>query len=99
MRSKALLMEQIERERTYLEAQKTGSEEYVASQNRLMSLLKQLSDIDDQAGRFIAETIKMANAFALPIIGLVWITASEKEITFTGALRDYTKCFLPAKWR
>lgn len=99
MRSKSLLMEQIEREREYLAAQTTGSEEYIASQQRLASLLKQLSDIDDQAYRFVEGTLRIVNAFAMPLIGLVWITASEKEITFTGALRDYTKCFLPGKWR
>lgn len=99
MRSKALLMEQIEREREYLAAQKTGSEEYIASQNRLMSLVKQLSDTNDQGYRFVTEAFKIGNAFVMPLIGLVWITASEKEITFTGALRDYTKCFLPGKWR
>lgn len=33
----------------------------------------------------------------IPVVGLVWITAAEKEITFTGALREYTKCFLPKR--
>lgn len=45
----------------------------------------------------IMEGIKTAGGIALPIIGLVWITATEREITFTGALREYTKYFLPRK--
>lgn len=35
----------------------------------------------------------------IPVAGLVAITAVEKDITFTGALRDYTKLFLPKKRR
>ena len=33
----------------------------------------------------------------LPVIGLVCMTAAEKEITFRGALSDYTKLFIPKK--
>lgn len=39
--------------------------------------------------------VKIVGSMLIPIIGLTWITAAEKEITFTGALRDYTKLFLP----
>lgn len=101
MRSKTILMEQIERERTYLAGLKTGSLEYADSQERLLELEKQLAVQEDALARTIIDSGKLATGmitgFVLPIIGLVWITASEKEITFTGALRDYTKCFLPKK--
>lgn len=33
----------------------------------------------------------------IPGIGLVCITATEKETTFCGALKDYTKLFIPKK--
>ena len=33
----------------------------------------------------------------IPVVGLVCITATEKDTTFTGALRDYTRLFLPKK--
>lgn len=39
--------------------------------------------------------VKVVSSIALPIIGLVGITAAEKEIVFRGALKDYTKLFLP----
>lgn len=97
MRNKNLLMEQIERETKYLAEQTVGTEEYVKSQERLMALQKQLTELDDQTKRFGLETIKVAGGILLPIIGLIGITAAEKEITFTGALREYTKYFLPGK--
>ena len=47
---------------------------------------------------YILEGIKVVGTgIVLPVIGLVCITASEKEITFTGALREYTKLFIPRK--
>ena len=97
MRSKTILMEQIERERTYLAGLETGSNEYADSQARLLELEKQLAEQEDTLVRTIIEISKVTIGFATPIIGLVWITAAEKDITFTGALRDYTKCFLPKK--
>lgn len=33
----------------------------------------------------------------LPVVGLIAITATEKDATFTGTLRDYTKLFIPKK--
>lgn len=45
----------------------------------------------------IMEGVKIGTGIVLPIIGLVGITAVEKEITFTGALREYTRYFLPKK--
>ena len=45
----------------------------------------------------IMEGVKIGSGIILPIVGLVGITAVEKEITFTGALREYTRYFLPKK--
>ncbi len=33
----------------------------------------------------------------VPLIGLVCITATEKDCTFTGALKEYTRLFIPKK--
>ena len=98
---KVQLWELVEREKSYLLRQKVGSEEYDASLKRLMSLEKQVSDLEgahkDWISRTILESIKVGGSVILPLVGLVWITAAEKEITFTGALREYTKYFMPKK--
>ena len=126
MISKNHLMEQIERERTYLGKHDVGSEEYTSSWNRLMSMektlfemekteqealrkqleterdteIKQLEMSEEKKNKIIGhvlEGVKIGSGIVLPLVGLVWITASEKEITFTGALREYTKYLLPKK--
>lgn len=102
------LKDLIERERRYIDTLNTGSDEYVKSMERLMDLEKLLSEIEkneaemDQAQKsrligVILESAKIATNVALPLIGYVAIVAAEKDITFTGALRDVTKCFLPKK--
>ena len=126
---KTLLLNLIEREQTYFESQKPGSEEYVDSQARLMKLSNQLADLEktetelktteekleiskaelevtkdvsvkenkDRLIRHILEGVKVGSGIILPIIGLVAITAVEKDTTFTGSLREYTRYFLPNK--
>ena len=126
---KTLLLNLIEREQTYFESQKPGSEEYVDSQTRLMKLSSQLADLEktetelktteeklelskaelevtkdvsvkeskDRLIRNILEGVKVGSGIVLPIIGLVAITAVEKDTTFTGSLREYTRYFLPKK--
>ena len=108
---KTLLLNLIEREQTYFENQKSGSEEYVNSQARLMKLSSQLTDLKkaeaekeasakDQKNtliRNVLEGVKVGSGIVLPIIGLVAITAVEKDTTFTGSLREYTRYFLPKK--
>ena len=126
---KTLLLNLIEREQTYFESQKPGSEEYVDSQTRLMKLSSHLADLEqtetelktteeklelskaelevtkdvsvkenkDRLIRHILEGVKVGSGIILPIIGLVAITAVEKDTTFTGSLREYTRYFLPNK--
>ena len=126
---KTLLLNLIERQQTYFENQKPGSEEYVDSQARLMKLSNQLADLEktetelktteeklelskaelevtkdvsvkenkDRLIRHILEGVKVGSGIILPIIGLVAITAVEKDTTFTGSLREYTRYFLPNK--
>lgn len=55
---------------------------------------------DEKKDRFIRnvlEGVKVGSGIVIPIIGLVWITAAEKEITFTGALKGYASLFVPKK--
>ena len=59
--------------------------------------LEATEDQKDRKTKNIIEAVKVGSGIMLPLIGLVWITATEKEVTFTGALREYTKCFLPKK--
>ena len=126
---KTLLLNLIEREQTYFESQKPGSEEYIESQTRLMKLSSQLADLEktetelktttekleitkaelevtkdvsvkenkDRLIRNILEGVKVGSGIILPIIGLVAITAVEKDTTFTGSLREYTRYFLPKR--
>lgn len=95
------LLSLIERERAYLEKQEDGSDEYCKSLNRLAELEKQLFELEsskkDRIVRNVVEGVKIGSGVIMPFIGLVWITAVEKDTTFTGALRDYTKYFLPKK--
>lgn len=43
------------------------------------------------------EIVKIGTGVGLPLIGLVAITAFEKEDTFTSALKGYVNCFIPKK--
>ena len=108
---KTLLLNLIEREQNYFDSQESGSEEYVNSQTRLMKLNSQLTELEkaesekeasakDQKNtliRNVLEGVKVGSGIVLPIIGLVAITAVEKDTTFTGSLREYTRYFLPKK--
>ena len=106
-----LLLNLIEREQIYFESQESGSEEYINSQARLMKLNSQLTkqekaedekeasakDQKNTLSRNVLEGVKVGSGIILPIIGLVAITAVEKDTTFTGSLREYTRYFLPKK--
>lgn len=54
-------------------------------------------DKKDRFIRNVMEGVKIGASIVLPVVGLVGITAAEKDISFTGALREYTKFFLPKK--
>lgn len=96
---RTLLQGLIEREKKYLAEQETGSEEYVASLKRLMELEKQESESTkgERMYKNILEGVKVVSGIALPLIGLVCITATEKDTTFCGALRGYTQLFIPKR--
>lgn len=95
---KNAICEQIEREREYLNKQEAGSEEYVASQKRLSELYKLIDDSKGRRNQLIMDATKfVVGGVIIPVSGLLYITAKEEGITFTGALRDYTKLFLPKR--
>lgn len=77
-------------------------------ENKLFDLMKLESEsadknkqmIDEKKDRkikYILEGVKTASGIIVPFVGLVGIMAFEKEQTFTSALRDYVKCFVPKK--
>lgn len=52
----------------------------------------------DRRNKNIIEIAKMiVCGVIVPGVGLVCITATEKNTTFCGALKDYTKLFIPKK--
>lgn len=54
-------------------------------------------DKKDRTVMYILEGTKIAVGVLVPMVGLVCITATEKETSFTGALREYTKLFIPKR--
>lgn len=98
MESKKSLMALKEREEKRLSSLEIGTEEYNGCFHRILEITKQLGENEDRWLKNILDGAKVVGGVVLPLIGLVGITAVEKDITFTGALRDYTKCFLPKKW-
>ena len=104
MDAKTLINKLINEESEYLSKCEVGSDEYNASQKRLIALEDKLADLEkvesdkkDKLINYILEGIKIGSGIVLPVVGLVWITASEKEISFTGALKEYTRMFIPKK--
>ena len=51
----------------------------------------------DRLTKNVMEGVKIVSGIVIPLIGLVCITATEKETTFCGALKEYTKLFIPKK--
>ena len=105
MYSKEMLLKLIEKETTYLNGHEVGSEEYNKSMSRLVELEGQLAELEkfdsEQKNKTVSNVIEVGKfilgSVVIPVVGLVAITAVEKDITFTGALREYTRYFLPKK--
>jgi len=66
------------------------------------NVMKEKQMAEEKKDRFNKNCIDIgkfvAGGIIMPIVGLVCITATEKDVTFTGALREYTRYFLPKKW-
>lgn len=62
---------------------------------------KEKESNDTKKDRFIKNAIEVGKfvvgGVVIPLVGLVCITATEKESTFTGALKEYTRLFIPKK--
>ena len=105
MQSEKMILELIERERLYLNSCEVGTDEYNASLQRITTLEERLADLEkfkkDQTDRIVKNFIEagkfIIGGVVVPVIGLVCITASEKDISFTGALKEYTRLFIPKK--
>ena len=105
MYSEKMLLELIENERAYFEDREVGTEEYNESLKRLVMLEEKLADLEKFKKEQKDKTAKngidigkfVLGGLVVPVIGLVCITASEKDITFTGALKEYTRLFIPKK--
>jgi hypothetical protein len=102
---KTLLREQIERESAYLSKQEVGTEEYCKSQERLNNLEEKMADYvkfednrKDRTVKNVIEGAKTVGGIVLPVIGLVAITAFEKNDSFTTSLRGFVNCFIPKKF-
>lgn len=104
-KARSIVMEMIEREREHLNGCEVGTEEYNDSQKRLIALEEKLAELDridieskDRFWKFIVEAIKVVGCgIALPVIGLVAITAQERDITYTGAMKALLSSFIPGK--
>ena len=96
-KKQTVLLELIEREREFCEKQTVGSDEYVASSERLMKLEEQLEAQKTQKGRTIIEAIKVGGGIVLPVFGWVVITAFEKDDSITTSLRKTIDCFIPRR--
>lgn len=51
----------------------------------------------DRKHRTVNEYVKTASGIVLPVIGLVAITAFERNDSFTTSLRGFVNCFIPRK--
>ena len=54
-------------------------------------------DKKDRLVKNVIEGVKVFFGVVTPFIGLVAITAFEKDSTFTSALKGYVNCFVPKK--
>lgn len=102
---KTVLREQIERESAHLSKLEVGTEDYCKSLDRLNILEDKMTELTkfedgkkDRTVKNIIEGVKVAGGIVLPVIGLVAITAFEKEETFTTSLRGFVNCFIPKKF-
>lgn len=104
MYSEKMLLELIEKEREHLNECEIGTNEYGASLQRIINLEDKLADVEkfkkEQKDKFVKNCIEVGKAvggIVMTGVGLVCITAAEKEITFRGALKDYARLFVPKK--
>lgn len=104
MNSETLLRERIKREYEYQKEHDVGTDEYNASMSRLNTLEDKLTELEnskseknDRIVKNVIEGVKVGSGIVLPIIGLVAITAFEKNDTFTTSLRGFVQCFIPKK--
>lgn len=97
MTDKKDLKEMIRIEWEYFKTLEVGSPEYTQSQERLMKLTKQLTEQKGSTWEAGIEIVRVIGQIGLPVVGLVVITAFEKNDTFTSSLKRFVDCFLPKR--
>ena len=98
MKEKQLEEERKKRESEAAMKEKQLAEEQAKRESEAAREEKQMEENrKDRKIKNIFEGIKLASGVIVPMIGLVAITAAEKEITFCGALRGYVNLFIPKK--
>lgn len=104
-KARDMIEKAIDRELEYFNEQEPGTKEYVESQDRLCKLHDKLAELDqndikskDEFRKFITELAKIGVYVGLSVFGLTVITAQEREITYTSALKSLImSCFGPKK--
>ena len=94
---KARLMKLVRREEEYCDEQQVGSEEYVASQDRLKELYDQLAVYNERVAKVIIDVIRVFGSIALPVFGWIVITAFEKDDSIRSSLKKTIDCFIPKR--
>lgn len=97
MGKKKRLLEMIKREREYYDQCKVGSEEYIASQNRLKDLEKQIAEVSDQDWRVVIEGAKIVVYVGTSVFTLGKILAFEKNDSFSTIAKSWLTVFGPKK--
>lgn len=96
-RKKRLLNWMIERERKFFEQCQDGTEEYIASQNRLKELEKQRAELNDQTCRVVIEGAKIIVYVGTSVFTLGQILAFEKNDAFSTIAKSWLNVFGPKK--
>lgn len=73
------------------ELEKNEADAVVKEQQLVVDKKDRFTKIVVDIGKFVVGGV------VIPLVGLVAITATEKDASFTGTLRDYTKLFIPKK--
>lgn len=97
MDAKTLLLEEIEREYTYLRSKEVGTEEYNASMSRLNTLVEKLADLehfeDEKKDRFVKTVIEVIRFVVgnviIPVSMSLLILKFEETGSITTALRSW----------
>lgn len=96
MKKKTVLVEMMERERAYLEAQEVGTDEYNKSLERLRILAGDVSRLNEEQKDRVIRIVDMAIKTTLVLGGTYWAYRFEEKGTITTTVgRGIMKNFIP----